>query len=122
MDATMRRHPIPSYRWTQAVIHGDFRVIQQVAGTNRIEVVARAVTGADGALAGGVPPGPSRAINRGRWEPFRTRRTTARGRFRMIYEFQGGLGRFPFRAEVPAGESGFQFANGMSEVVNVVDH
>jgi hypothetical protein len=56
---------------------------------------------------------------RGRWEPFRTPRTDARGRFRVAYQFQGGVGRFPFRAEVPAGQAGFPFASGTSEVVSV---
>jgi hypothetical protein len=59
---------------------------------------------------------------RGRWEPFRTPRTDARGRFRVVYQFQGGVGRFPFRAEVPAGQVGFPFASGMSEVVSVATH
>jgi hypothetical protein len=59
---------------------------------------------------------------RGRWEPFRTPRTDARGRFRVAYQFQGGVGRFPFRAEVPAGQAGFPFASGMSEVVSVATH
>lgn len=56
---------------------------------------------------------------RGRWEPFRTPRTNAHGRFRVIYQFQGGVGHFPFRAEVPAGQAGFPFANGHSRVVDV---
>ena len=161
-------------------------VIQQVTGTNRMEVVAHAVTAADGTFAVGVPAGPSRAIEvayrafsadtryaaqatleesvtagvrlkitprrtssqgtiiitgtvqgpipkqgalvdllvhyRGRWEPFRTPRTNARGRFRVVYQFQGGVGRFPFRAEVPAGQVGFPFASGTSKVVSVATH
>jgi hypothetical protein len=35
---------------------------------------------------------------RGHWEPFRDPRTDSRGRFRVVYQFQGGVGRFPFRA------------------------
>ena len=56
---------------------------------------------------------------RGRWEPFRTPRTDARGHFRVIYRFEGAIGRFPFRAEVPAGQAGFPFASGYSRVVDV---
>jgi hypothetical protein len=59
---------------------------------------------------------------RGRWEPFRTPRTNARGRFRVVYQFEGGVGRFPFRAEVPAGQIGFPFASGMSKAVSVATH
>lgn len=56
---------------------------------------------------------------RGRWEPFRTPRTNAHGRFRVVYQFEGGVGRFPFRAEVPGGQAGFPFASGNSRVVDV---
>jgi len=56
---------------------------------------------------------------RGRWEPFRTPRTNSHGRFSVLYQFQGGVGRFPFRAEVPAGQAGFPFASGSSRVVDV---
>lgn len=56
---------------------------------------------------------------RGRWEPFRTPRTDAAGRFEVAYQFEGGIGRFPFRAEVPAGQTGFPFASGYSRVVDV---
>jgi len=56
---------------------------------------------------------------RGRWEPFRTPRTNERGRFRVVYQFEGGVGRFPFRAEVPGGQAGFPFGSGDSQVVDV---
>ncbi len=56
---------------------------------------------------------------RGRWEPFRDPRTDSHGRFRVVYQFEGGIGRFPFRAEVPGGQAGFPFANGNSQVVDV---
>jgi hypothetical protein len=56
---------------------------------------------------------------RGRWEPFRTPRTNSHGRFRVAYHFEGGVGHFPFRAEVPAGQAGFPFGTGNSRVVNV---
>jgi hypothetical protein len=56
---------------------------------------------------------------RGRWEPFRTPRTDAAGRFNVAYQFQGALGRFPFRAEVPGRQADFSFAGGVSEVIDV---
>lgn len=56
---------------------------------------------------------------RGRWEPFRTPRTNRHGRFRILYQFEGGVGHFPFRAEVPGGQSGFPFGSGNSRVVDV---
>jgi hypothetical protein len=56
---------------------------------------------------------------RGHWEPFRTPRTDSNGRFQVIYQFEGGLGRFPFRAEVPAGQAGFPFTDGYSNTVDV---
>jgi hypothetical protein len=56
---------------------------------------------------------------RGRWEPFRTPRTDAAGHFDVSYQFQGALGRYPFRAEVPASQADFSFAHGLSEVVDV---
>ncbi|MFI4984914.1 MAG: hypothetical protein ACHQAV_02870 [Solirubrobacterales bacterium] len=56
---------------------------------------------------------------RGRWEPFRTPRTDSRGRFQVIYQFQGGIGRFPFRALVFGGQGGFPFASGESQGVDV---
>ena len=56
---------------------------------------------------------------RGRWEPFRTPRTNERGRFRVAYQFEGGVGHFPFRAEVPGGQAGFPFGSGDSQVVDV---
>lgn len=56
---------------------------------------------------------------RGQWEPFRTPRTNAAGRFKVAYQFEGALGRFPFRAEVPASQADFAFGRGLSEVVDV---
>jgi hypothetical protein len=56
---------------------------------------------------------------RGRWEPFRDPRTDSRGRFEVAYQFEGGVGRFPFRAEVFGGQSGFPFTHGDSRPVNV---
>jgi hypothetical protein len=56
---------------------------------------------------------------RGHWEPFRTPRTDAAGEFQVAYQFQGGIGRFPFRAETPAGQAGFPFVGGYSKAVDV---
>lgn len=56
---------------------------------------------------------------RGHWEPFRDPRTDARGRFRVVYQFQGGIGRFPFRAVVFGSQGDFPFAPGESRGVDV---
>jgi hypothetical protein len=56
---------------------------------------------------------------RGRWEPFRAPRTDSRGRFQVVYQFQGGIGRFPFRALVFGGQGGFPFTSGESKAVDV---
>jgi hypothetical protein len=56
---------------------------------------------------------------RGHWEPFRDPRTDSRGRFRVVYQFQGGIGRFPFRALAFGGQSGFPFSSGESGAVDV---
>ena len=56
---------------------------------------------------------------RGRWEPFRVPQTDSRGRFEVVYQFQGGVGRFPFRASVLGGQAGFPFVHGESEAVDV---
>ncbi len=56
---------------------------------------------------------------RGHWEPFRDPRTDSRGRFRVVYQFQGGIGRFPFRAVVFGSQGDFSFAPGESRTVDV---
>lgn len=103
-------------------------VKEAVAAGVRLAITPRR-TSAQGAITltgtvqGSVPPRGTivdlLVHYRGRWEPFRTPRTNARGRFRVVYQFEGGVGRFPFRAEVPAGQAGFPFATGMSKVVSV---
>lgn len=55
----------------------------------------------------------------GHWEPFRDPRANSRGRFRTRYHFEGGVGRFPFRAEVLGGQSGYPYATGESAAVEV---
>jgi hypothetical protein len=56
---------------------------------------------------------------RGRWEPFRNPRTDSRGRFQVVYQFQGGVGRFPFRALAFGGQAEFPFLHGESRAVDV---
>jgi 5-hydroxyisourate hydrolase-like protein (transthyretin family) len=56
---------------------------------------------------------------RGHWEPLRTPRTGPDGRFKVPYQFQGAVGRFPFRAEVFGGQAGFPYATGASKSVDV---
>jgi hypothetical protein len=56
---------------------------------------------------------------RGKWEPFRNPRTDSRGRFQVVYQFQGAIGRFPFRALAFGGQAGFPFNHGESRPVNV---
>ncbi len=51
---------------------------------------------------------------RGHWEPFRSPRTDAAGRFRVRYGFQGAVGRFPFRAQVLSGQAGFPYLGAAS--------
>jgi hypothetical protein len=58
----------------------------------------------------------------GRWEPFRAPHADARGRFQTRYHFEGGVGRFPFRAEVLGAQSGFPYATGRSASVSVSTH
>jgi len=77
-----------------------------------------------GRVLGPVPP-QGVSVNllvhyRGQWEPFRTPRTNATGRFTVAYQFEGALGRFPFRAEVPPSQAAFAFGRGLSEVVDVI--
>ena len=76
-----------------------------------------------GTVAGPIPPQgvivELRVRYRGRWEPFRTPRTKRHGHFSVPYQFQDALGRFPFRAQVPAGQAGFPFAAGESRVIDV---
>jgi len=57
---------------------------------------------------------------RGHWEPFRTPRTNSTGRFSVAYQFQGASGRFPFRAEVLAGQAGYPYEQGYSRPVSVL--
>jgi hypothetical protein len=76
-----------------------------------------------GTIAGPIPhPGVLVELlvhYRGAWVPFRTPRTTAAGRFKTLYQFQGATGRFPFRALVPAGQAGYPYNGGYSNTITV---
>jgi hypothetical protein len=76
-----------------------------------------------GKVAGPIPKGGVKVEllvhYRGAWQPFRTPRTKPNGGFRVKYKFQNASGRFPFRAAVPAGQTGFPFTEGTSRLVNV---
>jgi hypothetical protein len=76
-----------------------------------------------GRVRGPLPPGgvvvELLVHYRGHWVPFRTARTNGHGHFHVTYQFEGGVGRFPFRALVFAGQSGFPFNAGRSRVVGV---
>jgi hypothetical protein len=56
---------------------------------------------------------------RGHWEPFRAPRTDPSGNFEVPYQFEGGTGHFPFRAEIPAGQADFPYSGGYSKAVDV---
>jgi hypothetical protein len=56
---------------------------------------------------------------RGHWNPFRDPRTNSHGTFHVEYQFQGAIGRFPFRAQIPAGQAGHPYTTGYSKIVNV---
>lgn len=76
-----------------------------------------------GLVHGPIPP---KGVNvellvhyRGQWEPFRVPRTDSAGRFRVAYQFEGASRRFPFRAEVPGGQTSFRYVDGRSATVTV---
>jgi hypothetical protein len=54
----------------------------------------------------------------GHWEPFRDPRTNGNGSFHVDYQFQGAIGRFPFRIEIPAGQADFPYISGYSNIVD----
>ena len=103
--------------------------ITEAVGAGVVLRISPRRTGSNGTitLSGAVQgPVPRRGVvvellvhYRGRWEPFRAPRTDGHGHFHVAYQFEGGVGRFPFRAEVPDGQAGFAYAAGRSQVVNV---
>ena len=56
---------------------------------------------------------------RGHWEPVRYPRTDSSGHFQAVYQFQGAVGWFPFRAEVLGGQASFPYSNGYSKKIYV---
>ena len=104
------------------------KVLESVGAGVKLTVGPR-ITGSQGTitLSGRVlGPVPAQGVvvellvhYRGRWEPFRDPRTDSHGRFHVVYQFQGGIGRFPFRALVFGSQGGFPFALGESRAVDV---
>jgi hypothetical protein len=107
------------------------KITEAVGAGVKLTVVPRA-TGSEGTITlagkvlGPVPPGgvvvELLVHYRGRWEPFRAPRTDSRGRFQVVYQFEGGIGRFPFKAMVFGGQGGFPFTIGESRTVDVTTH
>ena len=114
---------------TDATYTATARIIELVAAGVRLSVTPQhtspeGTVTLSGRVLGPIPPqGVSVDLlvhYRGHWEPFRTPRTDASGRFTVVYQFEGALGRFPFRAEVPPSQADFSFGRGLSGVVDVV--
>ncbi len=104
------------------------RITENVAAGVELRVSPRS-TGSQGTitLTGRVlGPVPRQGVSvnllvhyRGQWEPFRTPRTDTAGRFTVVYQFEGAVGRFPFRAEVPPSPADLAFGRGLSKAVYV---
>jgi 5-hydroxyisourate hydrolase-like protein (transthyretin family) len=113
---------------TDAAYGATANIIESVAAGVRLSATPQR-TGPKGTITltgrvlGPVPPqGVSVDLlvhYRGHWEPFRTPRTDAAGRFTVVYQFEGALGRFPFCAEVPPSQADFSYGRGLSAVVHV---
>ena len=77
----------------------------------------------NGRVAGPLPWGGvtvyMRVHYQGRWRLFTEAATNRKGTFKVAYQFQGAIGRFPFRAEVKANQTGFAYATGYSGVIDV---
>jgi hypothetical protein len=58
----------------------------------------------------------------GHWELIRNPRTKPNGSFHLSYQFQGSIGRFPFRIEIPAGQTGFPYACGYSNTIEITTY
>ncbi len=56
---------------------------------------------------------------RGHWQTFWTPTTNSNGSFTVEYQFQEGVGHFPFRAAVPAGQTNFPYAAGHSRTIDI---
>ena len=168
---------------SQPIADATLDVLQQIAGTDTLTLIAHATTGLTGSFTLTMPAGPSRLIeiayralstdtsyaatarvreavqasarltittrSKGptgtiiltgkvvgpippqgtivellvhylaRWEPFRDPRTNNHGTFHVEYQFQGAIGRFPFRAEIPAGQANYPYTTGYSNTIDI---
>lgn len=104
------------------------RVYENVRASARLTITTRSKgpTGTIiliGKVAGPIPPQGTivelLVHYLGRWEPFRTPRTNNHGTFHVTYQFQGAIGRFPFRAEIPAGQANYPYTTGYSNTINI---
>lgn len=86
-------------------------------------VHAHATVVFSGTVSGPLPPDGvtvyMRVHYRGRWRLLAEATTNRSGRFKVAYQFQGAIGRFPFRAEVKANQTGFAYATGYSGAIDV---
>jgi hypothetical protein len=55
----------------------------------------------------------------GHWELLRNPRTNSNGYFHAEYQFQGSIGAFPFRAEIPTGQTNFPYTHGYSNSITI---
>jgi hypothetical protein len=55
----------------------------------------------------------------GHWELIRNPRTNNKGYFHAEYQFHGSIGRFPFRAEIPSGQTNYPYTRGYSNTINI---
>jgi hypothetical protein len=55
----------------------------------------------------------------GHWELLRNPHTKRNGTFKVVYQFEDAIGRFPFAAEVPSGQANFPYTTGHSNTVNI---
>lgn len=104
------------------------RIYETVQATARLKITPShtSPTGTiilSGHVQGAIPPQGTivelLVHYRGHWEPFRDPRTNMHGAFRIAYQFQGAIGRFPFQAQIPAGQAGYPYAKGHSNIVHV---
>jgi hypothetical protein len=78
-----------------------------------------------GRVQGPIPPGGTLVVvlvhYRGYWAPIRFPRTKPNGSFEVAYQFQDATGRFPFRVEIPNGQTNFPYTGGTGSVRLTVD-
>jgi hypothetical protein len=124
IEIAYRPSPTSSYTAietiNETVAAGAHLKIKQRSVANNAEIQL------SGTIAGPIPHGGTLVEllvhYRGQWVPFRRKRTNSHGAFHAAYKFQGSIGRFPFKAEIPAGQVGFPYARGYSNTINVNTH